>query len=109
MALRLIYLSFMSSVLQTHVSAGLVGRTGYNVRPFNIDLSGGVTHMLDLVRSTKLPDHQEYPGVGDTAGIALQTLKNMQAEWVDNFDWETEQAYMNQLETFNYHCTAAYN
>ena len=70
----------------------------YNVQPFHIDISEGVSHMMDLISKTNLPERPEYPGVGDTAGIDLQTLKSLKAQWSQAFNWETEQAGMNQYD-----------
>lgn len=69
----------------------------YNLRPFQIDLSNRVPRMLDLVRNTKLPPAPEYPGVGSTAGMALNVLENMKNEWLTGYDWDKEQAVMNGL------------
>ncbi len=52
--------------------------------------------MLDLVNQTMLPDEEEYAGVGSSAGIALDTLKQLQAEWTTTFDWNQEQATLNK-------------
>ena len=71
-------------------------RDGYNLRPFHIDLSENVPHMLDLIRNTQLPATPEYPGVADTAGIDLNVLKSLREEWLTDFDWEEEQTSMNQ-------------
>ncbi len=51
--------------------------------------------MQDLIRSTVLPDEiSQYPG--STAGINLATLKSLQAQWTDSFDWDAEQASLNK-------------
>ena len=72
-------------------------RDGYQLRPFHIDLSDKVPHMLNLIRSTNLPEKPEYPGIADTAGIDLNVLKSLQKQWLSGYDWVEDQAYMNQF------------
>lgn len=52
--------------------------------------------MLELVRGTELPDKEEYPGVGSSAGIALDVVKSLQREWTVDFDWHKEEAKLNK-------------
>jgi hypothetical protein len=69
---------------------------GFNLRPFTVDLGKHVPHMLDLVKHTHLPKEPEWPGVGGSLGIDLDVLKNLQGEWLHDFDWHKEQASMNE-------------
>ncbi len=64
--------------------------------PFVINLSGSVPRMLDLINNTVLPDQPEYLGVGSSAGIDLDVLKQLRQEWVTNFDWQAEEAALNR-------------
>lgn len=66
------------------------------VEPFEIDLSGNVARMVDLVKNTKLPDTSVYSSLGASAGIDLNVLKQLQKEWVDDFDWKSEEEEMNR-------------
>jgi len=52
--------------------------------------------MLDLVKNTVLPEQPEYPGLGSTAGIDLDVLKQLQREWLTTFDWSREEAALNK-------------
>ena len=65
----------------------------FNLRPFTLNLTSEVPHMLDLVNNTRLPDASEYPGA--SAGIPLDSLKSLRAEWLTQFDWDKEQLAMN--------------
>lgn len=72
-------------------------RTGRSpIEPFKIDLSKNVPRMLELVKNTKLPDTCAYSNLGASAGIDLDVLKQLQREWVEDFDWRTEEKDMNK-------------
>lgn len=71
------------------------------VKPFKVDLSDRVPHMLDLIRNTQLPSSEFVAAVeslNDTlsTGIPLQTLKDLQKEWITDFNWDEEQASINK-------------
>ncbi|KAI1127060.1 Alpha/Beta hydrolase protein [Nemania abortiva] len=77
----------------------------FQVEPFEINLSDRVPRMLDLIRNTKLPSAELVAAVDSTnqslsTGIPLQTLKDLQEEWVNGFDWDKEQASINKLNNF---------
>jgi hypothetical protein len=52
--------------------------------------------MLDLVKNTKLPETSIYSGLGSSAGIDLNVLKQLQKQWATDFDWKSEEAQMNR-------------
>ncbi|KAK4178933.1 putative epoxide hydrolase [Triangularia setosa] len=56
--------------------------------------------MLDLIRSTHLPAKLQYPGVGSSMGIDLDTLKALQQAWLHDFDWDREQTSINQFRHY---------
>ena len=66
----------------------------YEIRPFRINLSSRVPHLKDLVQRTKLPATSVLGSAG--AGIDLGWLKSRQADWLEKFDWEKEQASLNK-------------
>ncbi|KAM0417085.1 hypothetical protein ACHAPT_012923 [Fusarium lateritium] len=70
------------------------------VKPFKVDLSKNVPRMLDLVRNTKLPDTPAYSGLGASAGIDPNVLKQLQREWIEDFDWKREEEDMNSYNHF---------
>ncbi|KAF2811954.1 alpha/beta-hydrolase [Mytilinidion resinicola] len=71
---------------------------GFNLRPFRINLSSGVSRMLNFVNNTQLPGGPEY--LGASAGIPLDTLKSLRAEWLTRFDWDKEQLAINAFNHF---------
>lgn len=82
-----------------HILVGLLASNraiaaSASIANFEIDLSP--TRMLSLINETQLPDHDPYPGVGETLGIDLGVLKSLQQEWTTSFDWEAEQAALNK-------------
>ncbi|KAL6414184.1 Epoxide hydrolase [Ilyonectria robusta] len=70
------------------------------IEPFKVDLSKNVPRMLDLVKNTKLPEKSVYSQLGASAGIDLDVLKQMQREWIDDFDWKAEEEEMNSYNHF---------
>ncbi|KAJ5387418.1 alpha/beta-hydrolase [Penicillium cosmopolitanum] len=82
----------------TH-AAPLVNDT-FDLHPFRIDLSARVPRMLDQIRSTRLPERFPYSGIDSSFGIDLDVLKALQAKWLTDFSWETEQDSMNQFDHY---------
>ncbi|KAJ4172165.1 hypothetical protein NW754_002353 [Fusarium falciforme] len=70
------------------------------IEPFKVDLSKNVPRMLELVKNTKLPDKSAYSSLGSSAGIDLDVLKELQREWVADFDWKTEEEDINSYNHF---------
>jgi len=85
--LILVTLTLAAPVENTNVSSP---------RPFKIDLSGGVPRMIRKIKDTVLPDQPQYPSLGSTAGPSVEFLKQLQTEWVTDFDWRREEASMNK-------------
>jgi hypothetical protein len=54
--------------------------SAFNLRPFLINVSSEVPHMLRLIEETRLLDAPEYPGVGTSTGISLDTLKSLRSQ-----------------------------
>ena len=102
MASPLFSIAVLSLLCLQAVAVNLTNET-FNVRPFKIDLSAGVPRMLKLVNDTQLPEKPQYPNIGASEGIDLDVLKGLREEWLDQFDWEEEQTYLNMLVgSFNY-------
>ncbi|KAI0909413.1 Alpha/Beta hydrolase protein [Ustulina deusta] len=77
----------------------------FRVNSFKVNLSERVPHMLDLIRNTQLPSYElaaARESTNDTlsTGISLQTLKDLQKEWITDFKWDEEQASINELHHF---------
>jgi hypothetical protein len=66
----------------------------FSVRPFKIDLNN--SRLLSLARNTRLPTRPEYPGLGSTFGIDLETLRTLQQKWVTEYDWNAKQQKLNE-------------
>lgn len=66
------------------------------VQPFTVDLSKDVPHMLDMIRSTRLPAKPQFPGEKDAFGIDLEDLRSLRDTWLHEFDWKREQASINR-------------
>jgi hypothetical protein len=77
------------------VAAGASNNT-FNLKPFKIDLTGGIPRLKSLVNSTRLPAKALYPDAGTDKGIELETLRELRTEWVTTFDWDVQQAELNQ-------------
>ncbi len=77
----------------------------FRVNSFKVNLSDRVPHMLDLIRNTQLPSYElaaARESTNDTlsTGISLQTLKDLQKEWITDFKWDEEQASINEYGEF---------
>lgn len=80
------------------VTASPMSRDGkgssFNLKPFTVDLSDGVPHMIDLAERTRLPTEGDY--FDPNAGISLETLQSLRRELIENFDWNAEQQELNK-------------
>lgn len=71
------------------------------IRPTEIDLSAKVPHMLDMIRQTRLPAFdlsaaRESQNMTESFGVGLNTLNRLKDQWLNDFDWEVEQATLNK-------------
>jgi hypothetical protein len=71
----------------------------FNLQPFQFNISDRLPRMYELLRETKLPDEPQYPGVGATKGIDLDVLKSLRDQWLNEYNWEQEQEYLNRYGT----------
>ncbi|RDW85444.1 hypothetical protein BP5796_03769 [Coleophoma crateriformis] len=93
------YLAFALLSIHGTVCTEL-GTNPFNLRPFSINLSSGVRTMLNKIKTTELPHFPEYPDVGSSFGIDLNTLRSLRKEWLTSFNWGKEQNSMNQFKHF---------
>lgn len=84
--------------LASFASAALAKNTPSRVVPFTVQLSDEVPRMLDLVRNTRLPEKPEYPRLGDSYGMDLNVLQSFQDEWVHQYSWQEDEAYLNRYD-----------
>jgi microsomal epoxide hydrolase len=69
------------------------------MKPFKIDVAPAtIKAILERVRAFEWPDAPE--GGGWAYGTELQTMKDFQAHWLNEYDWFAAQARMNQLPQF---------
>ncbi|KAJ7646750.1 Alpha/Beta hydrolase protein [Roridomyces roridus] len=67
----------------------------FNVQPFKIDLSSDIPRLHSLVNNSRLPAQVLYD-VGQDKGIELDFLAQLKSEWVGSYDWESQQAQLNE-------------
>ncbi|KAJ7162069.1 Alpha/Beta hydrolase protein, partial [Mycena filopes] len=85
----------------TAFMAGLVAaNTTFIVKPFEVDLSSEIPRLKFLVNNTRLPAKALYPSVGEEEGTGLEFLRELQTEWLTTYDWEAQQAELNQVQQF---------
>jgi hypothetical protein len=70
--------------------------TKFDLKPFKINLSSKVPHLKTLVHNTRLPAKPLYPDLGADKGIQLDFLSSLKEEWVTSYDWDAEQATLNE-------------
>jgi hypothetical protein len=68
----------------------------FNLTPFSINLSSGIPRLRALVNSTRLPSKPLYLTVGQEKGIELDVLEDLRSNWLHSFNWETQQAELNE-------------
>lgn len=89
-------LAGLGALISVSLGAPVEHANHFDLKPFSINLSKGVPRMLEFIKETKLPDKEEYPGVGSSAGIGLDVVKSLQREWTVDFDWHKEEANLNK-------------
>lgn len=89
-------LAGLSALVSVSLGTPIEHASHFDLKPFSVNLSKGVPRMLELIKDTKLPDKEEYPGVGSSAGIGLDVVKSLQKQWTVDFDWHKEEAKLNK-------------
>ncbi|KAJ7293905.1 Alpha/Beta hydrolase protein [Mycena rebaudengoi] len=94
-------LFLLLTLLATALAVPLLNNnTQFHVQPFQINLSKEIPHLQALVKNTRLPRKELYPGAGINFGIQLEFLRDLRTEWLDEFDWVKEEAELNQLAQY---------
>ncbi|PON26666.1 hypothetical protein TGAM01_v204676 [Trichoderma gamsii] len=91
--------AFLLASVSIVLGNGLVHK-GFSPQKFTVDLSAGVPRMMDLVRETRLPSSSEFSGLGNSSGIALDVLESLRTQWLENFNWDHEEAALNKYNHF---------
>ncbi|KAJ7661741.1 epoxide hydrolase N terminus-domain-containing protein [Mycena rosella] len=89
-------LNFFSILVATTAAAPGAANARFSLKPFKIDLSSKIPRLTELVRNTCLPQKALYPEPGQGQGIQLDFLRELQTEWVEGFDWDAQQAELEQ-------------
>ncbi|KAJ7585281.1 epoxide hydrolase 1 [Mycena floridula] len=81
--------------------ASTLAASSFNVKPYSLNLSEGLSRMNSLIDLARLPSKPEIPNDGDF-GISLQRLTSLKSEWVNKkkYDWNQAQASLNSLKQY---------
>ncbi|KAJ6534693.1 Alpha/Beta hydrolase protein [Mycena vulgaris] len=93
-------LSCLLTTSATLVNASARPADSFDLKPFSINLTSGIPRLKALVSNTRLPAKPLYPTVGQEKGIELDVLDNLRSDWLHSFDWETQQAELNQFNHY---------
>ncbi|QRV92990.1 epoxide hydrolase [Ceratobasidium sp. AG-Ba] len=69
--------------------------SGFEVKPFKVELGSRIPHMNELIKNTMLPSSSVLGSAGK--GIGLDWLKDRQTEWTEVYDWDKEEDKLNQF------------
>ncbi|QRV78072.1 epoxide hydrolase [Ceratobasidium sp. AG-Ba] len=69
--------------------------SGFEVKPFKVELGSRIPHMNELIKNTILPSSSVLGSAGK--GIGLDWLKDRQSEWTEVYDWDKEEDKLNQF------------
>ncbi|KAJ6507175.1 epoxide hydrolase 1 [Mycena vitilis] len=87
-------------VVTASTAAAGVTSDSFDVKPFEIHLTARIARLKSLVENTHLPDKALYPDVSGEHGIELDVLRELRSNWLTSFDWEAQQAELNQFKQF---------
>ena len=82
-------------------------RGNFEINPFTINLSSKIPRLRQLVNQTRLPDRSLFPqeatGANGT-GIDLNTITSLKTQWLNEYDWDKEQAVLNRYGVQIFFC-----
>ncbi|KAJ7205254.1 Alpha/Beta hydrolase protein, partial [Mycena pura] len=81
-------------------STGAHADATFGLKPFKIDLASKVPHLKTLLTQTRLPAKTTHPDLGPEKGIELDVLTGLKEEWLTSYDWDAEQAKLNEFKQF---------
>ncbi|KAJ6564770.1 Alpha/Beta hydrolase protein [Mycena capillaripes] len=90
----------LTAAFLTFVNADRCSADDFNLKPFSVNLSGGLQRLEYLVNSARLPAKPLYPTVGQEKGIELDVLRDLHSDWLQNFDWEAQQVKLNEFNHY---------
>ncbi|KAJ6507189.1 epoxide hydrolase N terminus-domain-containing protein [Mycena vitilis] len=65
-----------------------------------INLAAEIPRLKTLVHAARLPSQALYPSFGSEKGVELDVLSELRTEWLTKYDWEAQQAELNQFNHF---------
>jgi hypothetical protein len=69
----------------------------WEVKPFTVNFSqSDVQRMTSLAAGAQLPQTPQFVGGNFTFGVERDTIEKLRSEWVSNFDWDEQQAWINR-------------
>ncbi|KAJ7141275.1 Alpha/Beta hydrolase protein [Mycena epipterygia] len=68
--------------------------------PLSIDLTSETPRLKALVSNTRIPIKALYPSASQDKGIELDFLDDLRTGWLHNFDWEAQQAALNEFNHY---------
>ncbi|KAJ7933783.1 Alpha/Beta hydrolase protein [Mycena leptocephala] len=84
----------------TTTLAADTAKNSFNLKPFKIDLASEIPRLKSVVNNTRLPAKALYPNASPEKGIGLDVLQELRTDWLTKFDWEAQQAELNQVKQF---------
>ncbi|KAJ7124411.1 Alpha/Beta hydrolase protein [Mycena epipterygia] len=91
---------FAATFAVTVVDASNSSVDSFKLKPFSIDLASEIPRLKALVNNTRLPATALYPSAGQDKGIELDFLDELRTDWLQNFDWEAQQAELNAFSHY---------
>ncbi|KAJ6594455.1 Alpha/Beta hydrolase protein [Mycena capillaripes] len=89
------------TLLATALAAAGTADNSFNVKPFKINLTSEILRLKSLVNNSRLPSKAVYSDDGSgEKGVELDFLRELRTDWLENFNWEAQQAELNQLTQF---------
>jgi hypothetical protein len=71
----------------------------WEIKPFTVNFSqSDVQRMTSLASDAQLPQVPQFVGGNFTFGVELDTLEKLRGEWVSNFRWDEQQAWINRYD-----------
>jgi hypothetical protein len=94
LSLNLTVCLIIATAFTTTLAATAAG--SFDLKPFKIDLAGEFPRLKSVVTNTRLPAKALYPDASPEKGIGLDVLQDLRTDWLTKFDWEAQQAELNQ-------------
>jgi hypothetical protein len=89
--------------------SGCLSALSWEVKPFTVNFSqSDVQRMRSLASDAQLPQVPQFLGGNSTFGVERDTLKQLRDEWVSDFDWYEQQAWINRYNGLLYHAMREY-